>query len=87
MNRLNQLKLQIQDDPTIKIGNAILKISVPNERVVHQIPAVDPSRISIHQQHILEHLKWMIQKGNMRQDMFLIGPPSPLKRLLARDPF
>jgi len=32
---------------------------------------------------ILQHLRWMFKKAKLGQDMFLIGPPSPLKRWLA----
>ena len=30
-----------------------------------------------------EHLRWMIQKDALGQDMFLLGPHSPLRRWLA----
>ena len=32
---------------------------------------------------IAEHLKWMGQKSLLGQDMYLLGPPGPLKRHLA----
>ncbi|XP_030747712.1 von Willebrand factor A domain-containing protein 8 [Sitophilus oryzae] len=34
-------------------------------------------------QSSLHHLKWMMQKDLLGQDMFLIGPPGPKKRFLA----
>lgn len=34
-------------------------------------------------QSTLRHLKWIMQKDLLGQDMFLIGPPGPLKRHLA----
>ncbi|KAF7279847.1 hypothetical protein GWI33_006655 [Rhynchophorus ferrugineus] len=34
-------------------------------------------------QSTLHHLKWMMQKDVLGQDMFLIGPPGPRRRLLA----
>ncbi|GLG92294.1 Uncharacterized protein GBIM_00022, partial [Gryllus bimaculatus] len=34
-------------------------------------------------QEILRHLRWMLQKDLLGQDMFLIGRPGPLRRLLA----
>ena len=30
-----------------------------------------------------QHLKWMMQKDLLGQDIFLIGRPSPLRRTLA----
>lgn len=32
---------------------------------------------------ILQHLQWMLKKSKLSQDMYLIGPPGPLKRWLA----
>lgn len=32
---------------------------------------------------ILQHLKWMIQKGNLNQDMCLMGLPGPMRRQLV----
>jgi|TARA_B110000090_G_scaffold108958_1_gene122035 MoxR-like ATPase len=32
---------------------------------------------------MLAHLRWMLQKDALAQDMFLIGPPSPYRRWLA----
>ncbi|ETW00905.1 hypothetical protein, variant 1 [Aphanomyces invadans] len=34
-------------------------------------------------QETLEHLRWMLQKDLLGQDMFLIGPPGPARRRLA----
>ena len=34
-------------------------------------------------QSILQHLKWIMQKDLLGQDVFLIGPPGPLRRSLA----
>ncbi|XP_069677328.1 von Willebrand factor A domain-containing protein 8 isoform X2 [Periplaneta americana] len=34
-------------------------------------------------QEILQHLRWMLQKDVLGQDMFLIGRPGPLRRQLA----
>lgn len=34
-------------------------------------------------QSILHHLRWMLQKDVLGQDMFLIGPPGPKRRNLA----
>lgn len=34
-------------------------------------------------QYIAKHLKWMAQKDLLGQDIFLIGPPGPLRRFVA----
>lgn len=34
-------------------------------------------------QFALQHLRWLMQKGLLRQDMFLLGPPGPLRRRIA----
>lgn len=34
-------------------------------------------------QSILHHLRWMLQKDLLGQDMFLIGRPGPLRRTIA----
>ncbi|XP_066975319.1 von Willebrand factor A domain-containing protein 8-like isoform X2 [Macrobrachium rosenbergii] len=34
-------------------------------------------------QSVLQHLRWLLQKDQLGQDVFLIGPPGPQKRLLA----
>lgn len=32
---------------------------------------------------ILTHIKWMMKKLSLRQDMYLLGPPGPIRRWLA----
>lgn len=34
-------------------------------------------------QSVLQHLRWLLQKDQLGQDVFLIGPPGPLRRFLA----
>ncbi|KAK4323780.1 hypothetical protein Pmani_005551 [Petrolisthes manimaculis] len=34
-------------------------------------------------QSTLQHLRWLLQKDQLGQDVFLIGPPGPARRLLA----
>ena len=34
-------------------------------------------------QSALHHLRWMLQKDTLKQDMFLLGQPGPLRRQLA----
>lgn len=39
--------------------------------------------VSVQTPELAEHLKWMGQKSLLSQDMYLMGPPGPLKRRLA----
>lgn len=34
-------------------------------------------------QAVAHHLRWILQKDLLGQDMFLIGPPGPLRRSIA----
>ena len=34
-------------------------------------------------QSIIRHLRWIAQKDLLGQDVFLIGPPGPLRRQIA----
>ena len=47
---------------------------------VYRYNILVPSDVS---HSLLLHLKWMIQKDLLGQDIFLIGSPGPLRRRLA----
>ena len=34
-------------------------------------------------QSVIQHLRWIMQKDLLGQDVFLIGPPGPLRRSIA----
>ena len=34
-------------------------------------------------QTVVQHLRWIMQKDLLGQDVFLIGPPGPLRRSVA----
>lgn len=34
-------------------------------------------------QSVVHHLRWIMQKDLLGQDVFLIGPPGPLRRSIA----
>ena len=61
----------------------------PVQRTIRQ--GTDPSRVPSGYlptdqqvpQETLQHLRWMLQKDSLHQDMFLVGPPSPYRRWLA----
>ncbi|XP_074649479.1 von Willebrand factor A domain-containing protein 8-like isoform X2 [Tubulanus polymorphus] len=64
---------------TISIGDIVAQLKSPTTPELvpkGYLPADIP-------QSVLHHLKWMIQKDLLGQDMFLIGPPGPSRRTLA----
>ena len=86
------LQFEDFDDPfntsitSISIGDMsktrVLPFPHP-ELIPFKIPSIKGTICTIENQEIIKHLRWMLQKDNLRQDMFLIGPPGPLKRWLA----
>ncbi|KAI9317743.1 AAA domain-containing protein [Dichotomocladium elegans] len=65
---------------SVRIGDVIMEIEPPeNPELVpeNSQPFYEDS------QEILRHLRWMMQKDKLRQDIFLIGPPGPLRRSLV----
>jgi hypothetical protein len=73
------------DDYTaITIGNVSLRVRTPrNPALVPFSVAPTFYGISLELPEILTHLKWMLQKLVLKQDMFLIGPPGPYRRWLT----
>ncbi|CAG8498053.1 10506_t:CDS:10 [Cetraspora pellucida] len=64
---------------TIRIGDVSLKILKPKN------PELVPYCVSPlfeDSQEVIRHLRWMMQKEKLGQDIFLIGPPGPLRRSL-----
>ncbi|KAG0353898.1 von Willebrand factor A domain-containing protein 8, partial [Gamsiella multidivaricata] len=64
----------------VKIGDVTVAVS----------PALNPEFVPSYDQplfedsqEVLRHLRWMMQKDKLRQDMFLIGPPGHLRRSIA----
>ncbi|KAI8912686.1 AAA domain-containing protein [Gorgonomyces haynaldii] len=79
--RLEQiLNILSPADALVKIGDVELLVEKPLN--LELVPSI-PYALYDGAQDFLGHLRWMIQKGNLGQDMFLIGAPGPLKRLLA----
>ncbi|GES99877.1 von Willebrand factor A domain-containing protein 8 [Rhizophagus clarus] len=65
---------------TIRIGDVSLRVTKSKcpELVPHYIdPLFEES------QEVLRHLRWMMQKDKLGQDIFLIGPPGNLRRGLV----
>lgn len=70
---------------TINIGGLTKerKKSTQPEFVPFRIIPYIATICSIENQDVVKHLRWMLQKDSLKQDMFLLGPPGPLKRWLA----
>ncbi|KAG0177699.1 von Willebrand factor A domain-containing protein 8 [Apophysomyces sp. BC1021] len=65
---------------SVRIGDIVMSIVPPNNPELvpeHNAPFYEDS------QEILRHLRWMMQKDKLGQDIFLIGPPGPLRRALV----
>ncbi|XP_027212912.2 von Willebrand factor A domain-containing protein 8 [Penaeus vannamei] len=78
VNRFQPIRL-ISESSKISIGDVSKEIHAPKN------PELVPTgyiRGNV-PQSVLKHLRWLIQKDKLGQDVFLIGPPGPLKRLLA----
>ncbi|KXS13469.1 hypothetical protein M427DRAFT_33874 [Gonapodya prolifera JEL478] len=61
------------------IGDVCMDINTPN--APDRVP-IDVC-VDVDSEAILEHLQWMMQKYMLGQDIFLSGPPGPLRRHLA----
>ncbi|KAJ8030585.1 von Willebrand factor A domain-containing protein 8 [Holothuria leucospilota] len=59
-------------DVTKEVKSAKRPELVPTKYLSSEIP-----------QSVLRHLRWIMQKDALGQDVFLIGPPGPLRRTLA----
>ncbi|KAI1899570.1 hypothetical protein AGOR_G00063140 [Albula goreensis] len=71
--------LNTSSGDTVKIGEISFQLKTPRnpELVpVNHIPGSLP-------QTVAQHLRWIMQKDLLGQDVFLIGPPGPLRRSIA----
>ncbi|XP_047408351.1 von Willebrand factor A domain-containing protein 8 [Sciurus carolinensis] len=64
---------------TVNIGDVSYKLRTPKnpELVPQNYISVSPT------QSVVQHLRWIMQKDLLGQDVFLIGPPGPLRRSIA----
>ncbi|KAI8930150.1 AAA domain-containing protein [Entophlyctis helioformis] len=65
---------------TVRIGDVVFEVRVP------EWPECVPSALLPFfgdSQDLIAHLRWMAQKDQLGQDMFLTGVPGPLKRSLV----
>uniref|UniRef100_A0A8C8YHY0 von Willebrand factor A domain-containing protein 8 n=1 Tax=Prolemur simus TaxID=1328070 RepID=A0A8C8YHY0_PROSS len=64
---------------TVNIGDVSYKLKTPkNPELVPQNYISDSLA-----QSVVQHLRWIMQKDLLGQDVFLIGPPGPLRRSIA----
>ncbi|CAJ0945171.1 unnamed protein product, partial [Mesorhabditis belari] len=63
----------------LKIGN--VRVDVKNPKNPHLVPAGFASQNP--SPEVVRHLKWLLQKDVLRQDVFLLGPPGLLRSHLV----
>eukprot|EP00759_Apiculatamorpha_spiralis_P049025 PhF_6_TR44166/c0_g1_i1/m.67642 len=69
----------------LRIGGVSRKINSPNR--IDLVPRLFSPYFqspTITNEIMHQHLRWMIQKDELGQDMFLLGPPGPLRRRLVQ---
>ncbi|CAH0553600.1 unnamed protein product [Brassicogethes aeneus] len=74
----NNLRNYVSKD-TVAIGNIIKEVTEA-KRPEYVPKCYNKNELS---QSTLHHLRWMMQKDLLGQDIFLLGPPGPRKRVLA----
>uniref|UniRef100_A0A4W3H4Q1 von Willebrand factor A domain-containing protein 8 n=1 Tax=Callorhinchus milii TaxID=7868 RepID=A0A4W3H4Q1_CALMI len=69
----------LSEGDTVNIGDVKFKLKLPtNPELVPFKHISDPVP-----QAVAQHLRWIMQKDLLGQDVFLIGPPGPLRRSIA----
>ncbi|KAH8356626.1 hypothetical protein KR084_004680 [Drosophila pseudotakahashii] len=73
------------EDDSLTIGDVSVRLRKPKDPqlVPQQYVKYSPDGTLQLSQSALHHLRWMLQKDALRQDMFLLGQPGPLRRQLA----
>ena len=66
------------EGPLIRIGGVSAQLKTPKNPEL--VPRGYAGQLS---QDSLRHLRWLLQKDQLGQDAFLIGPPGPRKRWLS----
>ncbi|KAM3861847.1 von Willebrand factor A domain-containing protein 8 [Diretmus argenteus] len=64
---------------TVKIGDVSYKLKTPRNPELVPVKYISGSL----PQTVAQHLRWIMQKDLLGQDVFLIGPPGPLRRSIA----
>nr|XP_031540570.1 von Willebrand factor A domain-containing protein 8 [Vicugna pacos] len=64
---------------TVNIGDVSYKLKTPKSPELVPQNYISDSLA----QSVIQHLRWIMQKDLLGQDVFLIGPPGPLRRSIA----
>uniref|UniRef100_A0A3Q3JAA7 von Willebrand factor A domain-containing protein 8 n=1 Tax=Monopterus albus TaxID=43700 RepID=A0A3Q3JAA7_MONAL len=68
-----------RDGDTVKIGEISYKLKTPRNPELVPVKHISDTL----PQTVVQHLRWIMQKDLLGQDVFLIGPPGPLRRSIA----
>ncbi|XP_070694357.1 von Willebrand factor A domain-containing protein 8 [Pempheris klunzingeri] len=80
MWRTHEVKLlNTSSGDTVKIGEIAYKLKTPRNPELVPVKHISDSL----PQTVAQHLRWIMQKDLLGQDVFLIGPPGPLRRSIA----
>lgn len=80
MWRSHEVKfLNTSSGDTVKIGEISYKLKTPQNPELVPVKHISDSL----PQTVAQHLRWIMQKDLLGQDVFLIGPPGPLRRSIA----
>ncbi|TWW81216.1 von Willebrand factor A domain-containing protein 8 [Takifugu flavidus] len=80
MWKTHEVKLhKTSSGDSLKIGEIIYKLKTPKNPELVPVKHILDSP----PQAVAHHLRWILQKDLLGQDMFLIGPPGPLRRSIA----
>ncbi|KAK2840347.1 hypothetical protein Q5P01_014087 [Channa striata] len=78
--RTHEVKLlNTSSGDTVKIGEISYKLKTPRNPELVPVKYISDSL----PQTVAQHLRWIMQKDLLGQDVFLIGPPGPLRRSIA----
>uniref|UniRef100_A0A1I7X5C3 VWFA domain-containing protein n=1 Tax=Heterorhabditis bacteriophora TaxID=37862 RepID=A0A1I7X5C3_HETBA len=65
----------------VKLGN--VRVNINNTERLELVPARYLEAQKHHSQEILSHLKWLLQKDILKQDVFLLGVPGSMRSKLV----
>uniref|UniRef100_A0A8D3C2J8 von Willebrand factor A domain-containing protein 8 n=1 Tax=Scophthalmus maximus TaxID=52904 RepID=A0A8D3C2J8_SCOMX len=71
--------LHLPAGDTVKIGEISYTLKIPRNPELVPVKHITDSL----PQTVAQHLRWIMQKDLLGQDVFLIGPPGPLRRSIA----
>ncbi|XP_077946619.1 von Willebrand factor A domain-containing protein 8 isoform X1 [Gasterosteus aculeatus] len=78
--RTHEVKLlNTASGDTVTIGEIAYKLKTPRNPELVPVKHISDSL----PQTVVQHLRWIMQKDLLGQDVFLIGPPGPLRRSIA----